>query len=158
MGINYASFYGDNIGSPDTGHQYGPYNLGTCNKMLHIVAELAISPINAGSIAPDATLTYGYVWGVQWVPHGDSPLALPAFAFDQQFFWAEFHGGNQTTTLAWTPSTDGAAFTGFATARREWRGQMPINQDIDLYVTTAYTVGTPPDFEGSFLMRVTNST
>lgn len=156
MGINQASFSGDNVLSPDNGHQYGPFNLGTAVKLLHVTADLAIG-IPGSSIAPGALLSFGLVWGFQWVPHGNSPFTLPADAFEPAFLWAEMAAKDFNSPFVWAPSTDTAEGLGFNSIRREWRGQLPINQDIDLYLTTGNLFGTG-SFAGTMLMRVTNST
>lgn len=157
MGLNQASFYGDNLTSPDTGHQYGPYNLGSCNKLLHVTASLSTSYPGV-TVASNFTITFGILWGFQWVPHGNSPLALPAAAFEANFLWAEYAAHDKASDLAWTPAANTASFSTLTTVTREWRGQLPINQNIDLYLTTAYGVSSSEQFQGSFLMRVTNST
>lgn len=157
MTINQASFYGDNLGSADTGHQYGPYELGSCSKLLHVTCGLTISTPGA-ALAGTALLVNTIIWGVQWVPHGDSPLALPGFAFDTQFLWALTLGTDLGISAAWAPNTDnGAVLTGNVVSH-EWRGQLPINETIDLYLTTAVTNSDQSPFEGSFMMRVTNTT
>jgi len=157
MGLNQASFYGDNLGSPDTGHQYGPFNLGTCKKLLHVVASLTTS-YQGDALSNTAVLNFGIVWGVQWVPHGNSPLALPADAFEANFLWAEYAIKDTGVNVAWTPDTSPGAYIALTSVEEQWRGQYPIGQNIDLYLTTAYAISSSQDFYGSFIMRVTNST
>lgn len=157
MSYNYASFYGDNTASPDTGHQFGPYNLGTCFKMLSVVCDLAISIVPSGPLNPDVVLESGDMWGVQWVTHGDSPLALPAFTYDQGFFWAESTWADSISNIFWTPAADTGSASALRTIHQEWHGQLPINQDIDLYVTTSWMLSSTPDLAASFIMRVVNT-
>lgn len=156
MTLNQASFYADNIGSPDNGHQYGPFNLGSCTKLLHVTADLTIG-VAGGAVAPGATFSYGLVWGFQWVPHGNSPFSLPGSAFEPNFLWAEMALPSANTPVSWAPSTDTAESCGFNSIKREWRGQLPINQDIDVWLTSGNVFGSG-SFEGTMLMRVTNTT
>lgn len=157
MALNNASFFGDNLSSPDTGHQYGPYNLGSCGKLLHVTATLSHSYPGV-TLASNGTLSFGILWGLQWVPHGNSPLTLPADAFEPSFLWAEYAAYDKASDLAWTPAANSASFSTLTTVSKEWRGQLPINQNIDLYVTTGYGITSSEVFQGSFLMRVTNTT
>lgn len=155
MSINQASFYDSNVTSLDNGHQYGPFNLGTANKLLHVTADLSIG-IPGGSIAPGAMLSFGILWGFQWVPHGNSPFTLPADAFEPNFLWATMAAKDFNSPYVWAPDTADAEGLGFNSIRGEWRGQLPINQDIDVYVTTGNIFPTGA-FGGAVLMRVTNS-
>jgi len=158
MTLNYASFYGDNEGSPDTAHQYGPYNLGSCSKLLRVEAQLALTLITTGSQAPNVVQEFPCIWGVHWVAHGASPLALPAYAFDQQFLWAELAVPSGISNLSWDyTSPDGAVSIAYS-SHAMWRGQRPIGEDIDLYLTTGSTLGSGGEFQGSFVMRVINTT
>lgn len=156
--MNYASFYGDNEGSPDTGHQYGPFNLGSCGKLIRVEAQLALSLITTGDQAPNVVQEFPAIWGVHWVAHGGSPLALPAYAFDQQFLWAELVVPPGISNLSWDYSSPNGAVSIAYAASRLWRGQTPINQNIDLYVTTGTTLSGGGEFQGSFAMRVVNTT
>lgn len=157
MAINNASFFADNIGSPAAGTQYGPWNLGSCTKMLHIVAGITVS-FPGINLSPTGVLTYPLVWGCQWVPHGNSPLALPGFLFEPSFFFAEPAGDGIAVTAAWTPDTGSGAYIAGNVHRREWRGQTPINQNIDLYITTGTTNSSIGDWEASVVLKVTNTT
>jgi hypothetical protein len=156
MSVNQASFSADNVGSPDNGHQYGPFNLGFCKTLLRVTADLYLG-IPGGTITVGGSSSFGLIWGFQWVPHGNSPFVLPGDAFEQNFLWAEFATNNNNFTTTWAPSTDSAAFLSGNSVRGSWRGQLPINADIDVYVTTGNHFGSG-SFSGTTLMRVTNST
>jgi hypothetical protein len=156
MGLNQASFYGDSYGTPAASWNIGPYNLGSCTKLLRVRCGLTIAPgegtLTAGQIAIDA-----FIWGVQWVPHGNSPLSLPADAFEANFLWAETVHTDWAFTALWAPATDTAAAFGAETVGKDWRAQLPIGQDIDLYVSATSTISVG-NTQGSMMMRVLNTT
>ena len=156
MGFNQASFYADNIGTTDTGHQYGPFNLGFCGKMLHIVASIEITGPGF-TLGSTAFLQNGIVWGLQWTTHGGSPLALPANLFQTSFFWGRSVWHDSFSGVAWAPSTDTGAYLFQGQTSEDWRGNLPIFQNIDLYVTTGTTISSESPWYGSISMRVTNT-
>jgi hypothetical protein len=157
MAINRASFNGNNYGSPESELQFGPYNLGSCTKLLRVTASLTNSNV-AGTYDVGQALTGPFIWGVQWVPHGNSPLSLPADAFEANFLWVRNIHTDGYGTLTWAPSSDTAGSGTVDIATYEWRGQLPIGQDIDLYVTMADLVTGAPSLQGSFSMVVINTT
>lgn len=158
MALNRASFYGNNYGSPDSGHQFGPYNLGSCTKLLHVTCVMSTTPILSGSWANNFVQDFASIWGVQWVPHGDSPLALPGLAYDSQFLWAEMYPKGVMSNFSWDFASPDGALSTCSTVYNEWYGQLPIRENIDLYVTTGDITGGGNTWQSGFLMRVVNTT
>lgn len=157
MGLNVASWYEDNIGSPSTTLQLGPFNLGNCSKMLHISCGLTITTPGL-NLGPTNSLLNGIVWGMQYVAHLGSPVGLPFSAYTPGFFWAKMLGKDIFQSAAWTPDTNTAAFLSANTEYYDWRGQQPIGGDIDLFVTAGPTGGYVVPFEGIMQAKIWNMT
>lgn len=143
-------FYDNNFGAPNTSASLGPYVIGvTVQKLLYVKASIGFGA--AGSaLSPSGQLELPITWGVQWQPHGTGPLGLPAdigsaqFVFSEQVAIAGFGGG------VWAPSTDTAAVVPFICGTDSWRGQVFINDEVDLYVSYGYSGGSGlPDIYAS---------
>lgn len=157
MGVNLFYTAGDNIGSPNDGQNYGPYNVGSCSKIVHAILTMTFS-FPGASLAPTATLTNTIMWGLQWGAAGYTPQNLPGDAYHYNFLFAEYSADNLGASVGWAPNTDGGAVLTAYTARREWRGQVPTNESsLDLYVSTGQTADPFP-FVASFALRLWNIT
>ena len=157
MGLNVASWYQDNLGSPSTTLQLGPFNLGDCSKLLHITCGITISTPGL-DLGPTNLLINGIVWGMQWTAHGGGPAALPSEAFTEGFLWVKMIGRDIFQSAAWTPDSDDAAFLSASREFYEWRGQKPIGGDIDLYVTAGITTSDVLSYEATMQAKIWNMT
>lgn len=157
MGLNVASWYQDNLGSPSTTLQLGPFNLGTCSKMLHISCGITVTTPGV-TLGPANFLLNGIVWGMQWVDHDGSPVDLPFYAYTAGFFWAKMIGKDVFQSATWTPDTDNAAFLSANTEYYDWRGQKPMGGDIDLFVSAGATTGDVVAFEATMQAKIWNMT
>lgn len=157
MGLNLASFTGNNIGSANTGQNYGPFNIGSAARIVHVILSMTIS-FPGSTLADTASLVTGIMWGVQWGAAGYTPGNLPGDAFRPEFLFAEYAADNIGASVAWTPAANtGAVLSGY-TARREWRAQLPVfSSSVDVYVSTGTTI-TQPAWEASWHMRWWNTT
>jgi len=157
VALNRASFNGNNYGSPTSELQFGPYNLGSCTKLLRVTASL-VNTYLTGDLVIGQAVVPALVWGVQWVPHGNSPLNLPASAFHASFLWAKIIHDDANIAFTWSPSTDTAGNGSVDAVTEEWRGQLPIGMNIDLYVTAGYLLSGSFTFQGAHNMVVINTT
>jgi hypothetical protein len=157
MALNLASFYGDQFGvGPSDNWNIGPFHLGSCAKLLRVAAGVTISLPGDTTSMPEAAAN-GFVWGVQWVPHGNSPFNLPGDAFQPNFLFVRTTPADGQVDRIWAPSSDTAAVMQNVNSVYDWRAQRPINQDIDLYVSSGWTL-TPFAYLGSMFIRVFNTT
>jgi hypothetical protein len=148
------TFYGDNISSPNTADTFGPYVIDvTMNKLTHVKANISFGEAGA-SFAPGSLLIGAVIWGVEWVPHGDSPYVLPADAGAGNFLWSRSTSSNAQGSATWTPTTDNAEIITYWGATEEWNGQLYMGQEIDLYLAYGiFATETLPPIVASFTME-----
>lgn len=124
----------DNL-TPNTGKNYGPYNIDPIDKLFAIEVRGGIGFANSNF---DSTTQYDnyVVWGVQWVPHGFTPAAIDAASNNPNVLISEVvkTGSSQVVT---TPDTNNGAALVSASLDLTWRGQLFIGENADLYFQAA---------------------
>jgi hypothetical protein len=132
----YLNTYFFNDGTTGThGAQYGPFSIGTATKLLSVdVTMVFIAGPNAEVLA--TPIIDPWVFGVQYVPHGSSPIDPYSVPSDPAWLcWQT--AAPSANVRAWSPSTAdfGVVLEQGVTLR--WRGQRPVAEAIDFYVSTA---------------------
>jgi hypothetical protein len=147
MPAQWLQFLFEDNATPNTGKNYGPYNVDPINKLFEVEVRGGIGYEN--SVFGDASQYSNYVvWGVQWGPHGFTPAAIDAASNNPNVLISEVvETGN--TTLAVNPTTDTAAVLIVANLSLTWRGQLFIGENTDLYFQAASFV-TPPEGWGLY--------
>lgn len=126
----------DNIGSPDTAHNFGPFTTATAvSRLVRIRSSINIA-FGGVDLPPTDILVQGVAWGVQSGSAGYTPQVLPAQIGGFNFYWSELVASNTAGGASWSPPTADVGWIGYLTAVRDWRGQLPIGNTQDFYVTT----------------------
>lgn len=111
----------------------GPYFVPTVAKLLRVEVhgKVNFEAVTFGTTGVEANFQ---LWAVQWVAHGAAAANIvttadgPNFPIRQQL-------GDQESRVAWAPSTAiSAVMIGYPLVG-EWAGQLPIGNDIDLYLS-----------------------
>jgi hypothetical protein len=124
-------------GTDGEGLQIGPLGP-TAISLLTSMRVTAVSGCVNASFESSYTFAGGYVWGVQYVPTGDSPLALPADGGADTFLFLDQMNTNDAIST-WTPNTDPTAYIMTWDLHQDWHGQLLIDSTVDFYIT----VGVP---------------
>jgi hypothetical protein len=128
-------YYFNNATAPNSGQQYGPFNIGTISKLFRVRVRGAVvyqpQAFTSGDFLVDPV-----TWGFQWGIAGYSPLNLPGDADSQYFLYAEQKTIDEVSVV-WAPSTDTAAVGVGSRLSLDWAGQLFIGEDTDFYFTTA---------------------
>lgn len=136
VNIQHEAKFGDNVGSPDTAHNFGPLTTaGGVSRLIRVRASINMAFAGV-DLAPTASLVQGVSWGVQAYITGYTPLVLPADMGGYTFLWSELLDSNTAGGASWSPPTADVGWIGYLTAYREWRGQLPVGPAVDFYVTT----------------------
>lgn len=154
VSYQHEAWYGDNISSPITAHNFGPYTTaGGVGRLLRVRAVAGFS-FPGIDLAPNALLYDIMSWGVQAYVTGFTPLVLPADLGGYSFLWSELAASNAFTSVGWTPATSDVGNMGAAVSYREWRGQIPIGPAVDLYLSYGSTIAGAPNFICTWSMEV----
>jgi len=131
---NINSFVFRNTGTPSGSIQEGPFHVGTITRLVQV--EVTGSMFFGPTTETVSTfhLDEPFVHGIQYGPHGYSPLTLYTSANDPGFLKLE---GVQQAPSA--EITDHAITTvdiwGVNRLYFNFRGQFPIGFDVDMYYT-----------------------
>jgi hypothetical protein len=156
--MQHQAWQDQNYGSPSTAVNFGPF--GTAASVIRIVRIRAVASTSQPGVdlSPTAQIRDQIVWGVQAGSPGYSPQVLPADLGGSNYWWSELLGGDTVASAAWAPSTGDFGWANTRVATREWRGQFPIGEGMDFYVSLgAVTIGAA-DFAASFSLEVDYST
>jgi hypothetical protein len=151
--FNTLSQHDNYTGPTGTKFNFGPHRLIPCVKLLRIEAQIEVaSPTQA--LTTGALALNPFIWGVQFGLEGYTPADLMTDAFAPNYLWTKLMGGNSAEHPAWGPSTSTGAMGLLASASWLWRGQMPVNQNTDLYVSVANNNTVPANIVAHCLLRV----
>jgi hypothetical protein len=144
VSLLHQAWTADNVGSPDTAHNFGPFTTAAAIvRIIEVHANIALG-FAGEDLAPTATLVNGVAWGVQYGAVGYTPLVLPANIGGANFFWSELAGSDSVSGAAWTPPTNDVGWMGSGNATKKWRGQQPVSIFADFYVTVGAVVAGLP--------------
>jgi hypothetical protein len=128
-------FYDNTVATPTTQEDIGAWNVtvngGILAASVHgMLSERSDTPTPAYVIAGD------YLWGLQWVAHGASPLSLLTSATDDHWLWRHAVPQNNDVTRAWGPQSTTSDVQNTYSTVEKYRGQ-GIRQlgSIDVYVS-----------------------
>ena len=94
-----------------------------------------------------------FMWGIQAIPAGDTPVTLPTDLNDN--VWLVVEGGESGTAAAtWAPSSDTAAILLSTTIELKWSGQLFLAVDTAIYFTTGLLPGAAGDLVTGGTMTV----
>lgn len=117
----------------------GPYAVPTVATLLRCEARGMVNfqgaTISATSIEANTPL-----WAVQWVNHGSSPADCITTADGPNWLIRE-QLGHSETRVAWSPSSNTAAYLAGYGFKADWAGQLIIGAPIDLYFSMRAPTG-----------------
>lgn len=150
----HEAWYGDNLGSPATANNFGPYTTaGGVGRLLRVRAVISLSAPGI-DLSPTASIADVYAWGVQAYITGFTPLVLPADLGGYSYLWSELLASNNFAGPSWSPPTSDVGWMDNRVAYREWRGQVPVGPAVDLYLGYGQTSGATPPLACSWTMEV----
>lgn len=127
-------FFFNNATSPNSGQQYGPFNVGFINKLFRVRVRGALifqpQAFSAGDYLVDPV-----TWGFQYGSAGYSPLSVTA-DYDNEFFLAVEQKTIDEVSIVWAPSSDTAETGVGSGVRLDWTGQLVVGENADFYFTT----------------------
>lgn len=152
--MEHQAWTTENYSSPGTTVQFGPFT--TASGVIRLVRVRAVFSTSQPGIdlGPNATIRDQICWGVQSGAEGYTPQVLPADIGGFNFYWSEILGGDTVASAAWTPPTNDVGWMDTRTATREWRGQLPLGDAQDFYVTAGVIVIGAADFAASCSLEV----
>lgn len=139
----HDAFSANNVTSPGTSTQFGPFSLSHfCSKLLRVRTSFSIG-FEASVIGTTDYIAQGTVWGTQIGDFGYSPPTLPTGLGGANFLWSELIASDAVGGASYGPSSSTGVWAGYLTSERTWRGQRPINVDQQLYVTAGSIFTSP---------------
>ena len=144
----------NNFGSPGTSAQFGPY--GTASSIVRLVRIRATFALTGPGVdlAPTAQIRDQVCWGVQAGSPGYTPEVLPGDIGGVNFWWSELLAGPTADGAAWSPPTADVGWMVTRVATNEWRGQFPIGEGADFYVTAGAIAAGAADFAAGITLEV----
>lgn len=139
----HDAFSENNVTSPGTSTQFGPFSLSHyCAKLLRVRTSFSLG-YEASVIGTTDYIAQGTVWGTQIGDYGYTPAVLPADLGDANFLWSELIASDAVGGASYGPSSSTGVWAGYLTSERTWRGQRQINTDQQLYVTAGTIFSGP---------------
>jgi hypothetical protein len=139
----HDAFTDNNVTSPATSTQFGPFSLSHfCSKLLRVRTSFSIG-FEASVIGTSDYIVQGTQWGTQIGDFGYMPAVLPAELGDSPFLWSELIASDAVGGASYGPSSSTGVWAGWLTSERTWRGQRLLQTDQQIYVT-AGSVFTGP--------------
>jgi hypothetical protein len=109
-------------------------------------------PITTSTVS-GTQLSSPYMWGIQAIPHGNTPLALPANITAADWLVVEAHTPGELG-VAWAPSTDTVAFASGGGYSLRWSGQQVFSASTDIIFTTGQASGFSGTLESFGVMKI----
>lgn len=150
----HQAWTANNYATPNTVVQFGPFTTASGVARLIRIRSVFTTSQPGIDLAPTAQLRDQICWGVQSGAPGYTPEVLPADIGGFNFFWSEILGGDTVASAAWSPPTNDFGWANTRTATREWRGQLPIGDTQDFYVTAGAIVIGAASFAASCSLEV----
>jgi hypothetical protein len=134
-------FFFQDGGTPNTGKNYGPFNVNPINKLFEVEVRGAL--VFANTTVGTASTFEDYVcWGVQVVAAGTTPVAIDAGSNDPNVLISEVHVPDEIV-VSYNPTSSPSGVIVGGPVNLTWRGQKFISANSDLYFQTAGFI-TPP--------------
>lgn len=145
MGVNRAIINWSQT-SPTGGGNLANVTLLGLKKMLRAEVHGAITnPISTSTVS-GSQFSSPLMWGIQAIPHGNTPLALPSNITAADWLVVEAHQPSEIVA-AWAPSTDTVAVASGGGFSLEWAGQKFIGADTDVLFTDGQDSGFSTTWE-----------
>jgi hypothetical protein len=139
--------------SPTGGGNLASISLLSLNKILRVEAHGGITFPIITTTSTGPGLNDAVMMGIQAIPHGNTPLALPANISAADWLLVEQRIPGEGV-LGWAPSTATAAATAGGGFRMDWTGQKFYGASTDLVFTDGQSTGYTGVWESFGTMRV----
>lgn len=126
--------------SPTGGGSLASISLIGLTKILHVEAHGGVGFPIVTTTDTGAGPQNPLMFGVQAIPHGDTPLALPANITAADWLVVEQRIPGEAA-FSWSPDTDTAAAAAGGGFRLDWSGQKYYGADTDLVFTDGQSTG-----------------
>lgn len=139
MSVNVAIINWEQT-SPTGGGNLAILTVNPLTKLLRVEARGAIT--YPATTATDTSNGFAnpVLLGIQAIPHGNTPLALPANITAADWLVVEQRTPGEGVT-SWAPDTDTAALFGGGGYSLDWAGQKYYSADTDLVLTDGQSAG-----------------
>jgi hypothetical protein len=137
--FTYSTF-----GSPTNDYQVGPFEVSGFGKLLAARVRGSLQGGYQSSAVSGLQISNGIIWGLQWVDHGVTPINILFTGNDPRWL---IIGNRESNTVhevfddAITTVDIGSLYT----ITRDWYGQMPMDADIDFYISVGVPIITPSE-------------
>jgi hypothetical protein len=130
----------------------GAFEFGTVNKLFRCHVRGAVN-VQAGTFDDTSIWTNNLAWGVQVIPHGDSPFDV-VDSSDSDTWIIRGQIGFNDVAVGWAPNTDNSAVLSAVTIRDEWAGQLNLaGANMDCYLSIKASVGSASNFNTTGTIR-----
>lgn len=149
MGHLLTTFYWSTSSFSGAGQlNEGPFHVGNVNKFFRFEVRgvMNFQGIAYGGTTVEANYS---AWGLQQVPHGAAALDVIT-STDNDTWLMRRQTGSNDTRFAWTPDTNLAAVLRSEAIADDWRGQLAIAADTDLYLSIKSSTGGVVDNYNTF--------
>jgi hypothetical protein len=128
-------------------------NLSTPFKLLRVEVHGTVSHA-VGNLPPTGVQFDGsLMWGIQAIPHGNTPLALPNNITAADWLVVEAQRPTEVTA-AWSPNSSTAAVATAGGFSLRWAGQMAFGASTDILFTDGQATGFTNTWESFGTMKV----
>ena len=111
--------------------ELGPFHVGVINKLTQVRLNGSAN-FEAAALIPTGIIANLAIYGIQWVPHGNSPGDVVLSAYDDT--WPIRHQWGVTDWgTSWTPTANDANVMNTWGIWGHWAGQLAIGADTDLW-------------------------
>jgi hypothetical protein len=130
----------------------GAFNFGDVNKLFRCHVRGAIN-FQGASVGDSSVFTNNLTWGVQVIPHGNSPFDVVTSTDDDTWIIRGQVAFNDTV-VGWAPNTDTAGVLATVAVRDEWAGQLNLaGANMDCYLSIKASVGSAANFNTTGTIR-----
>lgn len=117
----------------------GPFPVPSVHRLLRLEVHGKFN-LAGVLLGPSGILANVALWAVQWVPSGTSPSDCVTTADGDQWLIRQQIGAGDTHAVWAGSGVDGNSLTSWSTDG-SWAGQLAINGDIDLYLSSRAPTG-----------------
>lgn len=139
--------------SPTGGGNLAIISLIGLHKILRAEVHGAITnPISTSTVS-GSQFSSPLMWGIQAIPHGNTPLALPSNITAADWLVVEAHQPSEIVA-AWAPSSATVAVASGGGFSLKFAGQKAINADTDVVFTDGQDSGFSTTWESFGTLEV----
>lgn len=132
--------------APTGGGNLALINIPSAFKLLRAEVHGAVTNPIATSTVTGTQFSSPLLFGIQAIPHGNTPLALPANITAADWLVVEAHQPSEIVA-AWAPSSATVAIGSGGGFSLKWRGQQAFSASTDILFTDGQDAGFSTTWE-----------